>query len=197
MVHCLLVSSYLTWFELALEVSLIEPNLLLPDFSPAHLDVPRWRTSNLYHRSVVRNLEVEPPCRSSPDYSVPALLAIYLGPGLPTSLCQYPSNWTFSPGVWQKKTVLKGLGLPWWLSGKEPACNAGDLGLISGLGRFPPEKEISTHHSILAWEIPWTEGSGRLQSMRLQRVRHDRDNTFRVQFRTLDCKRTLVWKLQM
>ena len=116
--------------------------MLLPDFSPAHLDVPRWRTSNLYHRSVVRNLEVEPPCRSSPDYSVPALLAIYLGPGLPTSLCQYPSNWTFSPGVWQKKTVLKGLGLPWWLSGKEPACNAGDLGLIPGLGRFPQRRKF-------------------------------------------------------
>ena len=26
-------------------------------------------------------------------------------------------------------------GLPWWLSGKESACNAGDLGLIPGLGR--------------------------------------------------------------
>ena len=25
-------------------------------------------------------------------------------------------------------------GLPWWLSGKESACNAGDLGLIPGLG---------------------------------------------------------------
>ena len=31
-------------------------------------------------------------------------------------------------------------GLPWWLSGKESACNAGDTGdkgLIPGLGRFP------------------------------------------------------------
>ena len=28
-------------------------------------------------------------------------------------------------------------GLPWWLSGKESACNAGDLGLIPGLGRSP------------------------------------------------------------
>ena len=26
-------------------------------------------------------------------------------------------------------------GLPWWLSGKESACNAGDPGSISGLGR--------------------------------------------------------------
>ena len=30
-----------------------------------------------------------------------------------------------------------GLGLPWWLSGKESACNVGDLGSIPGLGRSP------------------------------------------------------------
>ena len=28
-------------------------------------------------------------------------------------------------------------GLPWWFSSKESACNAGDLGSIPGLGRFP------------------------------------------------------------
>ena len=36
------------------------------------------------------------------------------------------------------------------------------------------EKETATHSSTLAWEIPRTEESGRLQSMGLQRVRHDR-----------------------
>ena len=35
------------------------------------------------------------------------------------------------------------------------------------------EKEIATHPSILAWKIPLTEEPGRLQSMALQRVRHD------------------------
>ena len=35
------------------------------------------------------------------------------------------------------------------------------------------EKEMATHSSILAWKIPWTEGPGRLQSMRSQRVRQD------------------------
>ena len=35
------------------------------------------------------------------------------------------------------------------------------------------EKEMATHSSILAWKIPWTEQLGGLQSMRLQRVRHD------------------------
>ena len=34
------------------------------------------------------------------------------------------------------------------------------------------EKEMATHSSILAREIPWTEKHGGLQSMRLQRVRH-------------------------
>ena len=37
----------------------------------------------------------------------------------------------------------------------------------------PPEKELATHSSILAWEIPWTEEPGELQSMGSQRVRHD------------------------
>ena len=36
-----------------------------------------------------------------------------------------------------------------------------------------PEKEISTHSSILAWRIPWTEEPGGPQSMGLQRVGHD------------------------
>ena len=35
------------------------------------------------------------------------------------------------------------------------------------------EKEMATHSSILAWKIPWTEEPGRLQSMGLQRVRHN------------------------
>ena len=32
---------------------------------------------------------------------------------------------------------------------------------------------MATHSSILAWEIPWTEETGRLQSMGSQRVGHD------------------------
>ena len=37
----------------------------------------------------------------------------------------------------------------------------------------PLEKEMATHSSILAWEIPWTEEPGRLQSMGLKRVGHN------------------------
>ena len=38
------------------------------------------------------------------------------------------------------------------------------LNLIPGLGRFPGEG-IATYSSILAWEIPWTEDPGGLQSV--------------------------------
>ena len=37
----------------------------------------------------------------------------------------------------------------------------------------PLEKGTANHSSILAWRIPWTEESGGLQSMRLQRLGHD------------------------
>ena len=37
----------------------------------------------------------------------------------------------------------------------------------------PLEKEMATHSSILALDIPWTEKPDGLQSMGLQRVGHD------------------------
>ena len=37
----------------------------------------------------------------------------------------------------------------------------------------PLEEAMATRSTILAWEIPWTEESGRLQSIGWQRVRHD------------------------
>ena len=48
------------------------------------------------------------------------------------------------------------MGLPWWLSGEEFACNAGDerdTGSIPGSERSP-EGGHATHFSILAWRIP-------------------------------------------
>ena len=36
------------------------------------------------------------------------------------------------------------------------------------------EKAMAPHSGTLAWKIPWTEEPGRLQPMRLQRVRHNR-----------------------
>ena len=45
---------------------------------------------------------------------------------------------------------------------------------VWSLGREdPPKKEMATHSSALAWEIPWIEEAGRLQSMGSQRVGQD------------------------
>ena len=45
---------------------------------------------------------------------------------------------------------------------------------VQSLGQEDPlEKEMATHSSTLAWKIPWMEEPGGLQSMGLQRVRHD------------------------
>ena len=47
-------------------------------------------------------------------------------------------------------------------------------GQVRSPGREDPlEKEVAPHSSILAWGIAQTEEPGRLQSMGLQRVRHD------------------------
>ena len=46
-------------------------------------------------------------------------------------------------------------GLPWWVNSKESTCTAGDIGLISGLGRSL-EKEMAIQSSTLAWKIPWS-----------------------------------------
>ena len=44
---------------------------------------------------------------------------------------------------------------------------------VQALGREDPlEEEMTTHSSILAWKIPWTEDTGGLQSIASQRVRH-------------------------
>ena len=52
---------------------------------------------------------------------------------------------------------------------KNPPTNAGDTGDKGSLNwEDPLEKEMATRFSILAWEIPWTEELGRLQSMGLQ-----------------------------
>ena len=58
---------------------------------------------------------------------------------------------------------------------KNLPANAIDLGSIPGSGR-PLEKEMTTQSSILAWEIPWTEEPGGLQSMGLQKSRTELGN---------------------
>ena len=55
---------------------------------------------------------------------------------------------------------------------KNPPAIAGDA--VQSLGQADPwEKEMATHSSILAWEIPRTEEPGRLHSTRPSRVGHN------------------------
>ena len=51
-------------------------------------------------------------------------------------------------------------GLPWWL-----AYQYRRPGFDLWVGKIPLEKEMTNHSGILAWEIPWTEEPGGLQSM--------------------------------
>ena len=55
---------------------------------------------------------------------------------------------------------------------KNPPANVRDMGSVPGSGRCPGEG-MATHCSILAGRIPWTEESGRPQSMGSQRVGYD------------------------
>ena len=53
------------------------------------------------------------------------------------------------------------------------AGDEGDVGSIPVGQEDPLEEEMATHSSTLALRSPWTEGPGGLQSMGLQRVKHD------------------------
>ena len=46
-------------------------------------------------------------------------------------------------------SVLLGRGLPWWLSGKESACDAGDSGSNPGSGESPGEGQWLPAPSVL------------------------------------------------
>ena len=64
------------------------------------------------------------------------------------------------------------LSLLHWQMGSLPLVPPGMQ--VQSLGREDPlEKGMTTHSSILAWRIPWTEEPGRLPSRASKRVRHD------------------------
>ena len=96
------------------------------------------------------------------NYKWHILKGLCLGQGLklkppsPPHPCQLPVKLAFI-SEWGVERVLDGmLDICLFLSPEDPL-----------------EKEMATHSSILAWEIPWTEEPGRLQSIGMQRVRQD------------------------
>ena len=63
-------------------------------------------------------------------------------------------------------------GPPWWLSGKESTCNAGDDGSIPGLERSPGEGSGNPlQYSCLG--SPMDRGAWRATDMGVTRVRHE------------------------
>ena len=88
---------------------------------------------------------------------------------------QTESIFKYNEISWLARGTRALFDLPGDASGKEPACQCRrHKRQIGFLGREDPlEEEIATHSSILAWRISQTEEPGRLQSMRLQKVRHN------------------------
>ena len=69
---------------------------------------------------------------------------------------------------------MHSLGFPGGSASQESSCDAGDLGLIAGLGRSSGGGYSWQPTLVfLPGESPWTEEPGGLQSMVLQRVGHD------------------------
>ena len=66
---------------------------------------------------------------------------------------------------------------------------------VQSLGLEDPlEKDLATHSSILAWEIPWTEEAGRVQSMGSQRVRRSQSDSAHTAVSVLSiCSSALVF----
>ena len=82
-----------------------------------------------------------------------------------------------SHGISEQK---KRRALPKHSSGKESVCQCRRqkrLRFDSSVRKILWRKEMTTSSSILAWKIPWTEEPSGLQSMRSQRVRHNRAHT--------------------
>ena len=77
-----------------------------------------------------------------------------------------------SEGIWERGVIIRfkcwvgESGLPWWLGGKGSTCQCWRLGFDPWVRKIHPlEKEMATRSSILAWETPWTEEAGGLQSL--------------------------------
>ena len=152
-------SSYLEWSPNSLSNS-TKPNIILqregllqcPQLHPpdAHVLGTRW---------VLRNLLL----------FLPQAFILFPLPEMVFHLNMYKIHFSFHLDLCPTTTWPKFLG---GSVVKNPFANARDAGSILG-SKEPLEKQMATHSSFLGWEISWTEEPGAIQSMGLQRVRHD------------------------
>ena len=116
------------------------------------------------HRSLLRSHKI--PLKTWVHLKLP------LYPRVTTAKKQSPHIINRASMVAQMVTRLPAMLENWvWSPGKED----------------PLEKEMATHSCILAWKIPWTKEPSRLQSMGLQRVRHDWMTSLSFSFTSLTC----------
>ena len=82
-------------------------------------------------------------------------------------------EWERSPGERDRLPTPVFVAFSGGSDGKESACGAGDLDSIPGLRRFPWRRTWQLTPVFLPGESLWTEVPGGLQSMGLQRVKHN------------------------
>ena len=91
--------------------------------------------------------------------------------------------WSFSMSLPFQLATLNTLKSKRCDSDKESCSSAGDLGLISSLGR--PPQEGNGNHSSITWRIPWTGEPGNLQSMGSRRVGHNWETNTTIHWKSL------------
>ena len=89
----------------------------------------------------------------------------------PSCVFRSPSPWLSEPWFPQAKTGT--LSQPLSLRLFYTSISSFQRGFRSPSREDPLKKEMATHSSILAWEIPWAEEPGGLRSLRSRRAGHD------------------------
>ena len=100
-------------------------------------------------------------------------LSSYCMPGLPQLYEPCPDETGETRAGRGTRCLVRGHS-PWLWAKTLPAMQETQETCVRSLGQEDPlEEEMITHSRILAWEIPWTEEPGGLQSKGPLRVRHD------------------------
>ena len=118
---------------------------------------PKWPRFNLWS---LRSLQTD-VCVSG------CALSVYSQSASPQWRFSFKTFAETTPELPTRPVALR-TGFPGGASGKEPMRHK-RRGFYPWVGKIPPEEEMTTHSSILAWEIPRAEEPGGLQSMGLQK----------------------------